>query len=303
MILARSECPYRHVDGYHRAMPSADVIARIGSAQRDLTPAERRVAEVLADRPQLVAFGTVADLAAAAEVGAATVVRLAGKLGFDGFSALQAAVQAMMAHQLRPAHERIRSAAETDLDRQLQLEVENVQATLGGADPAILGEWAARAADLDRRVWVVSGEASAGVARQFTDDLAMLRPGVTLIEGSAVRVAAQVAQVAPGDVGVAIDVRRYDRWVVDAATGLGERDTWIVALTDRALSPLAGVAARTVLLSATGGGPFESHVGTLALCNAMVAGVATQLRAVATERLDRFEAAWQASGALVDDHD
>ena len=34
--------------------------------------------------PQVVGFGTVADLADAADAGAATVVRLANKLGYDG---------------------------------------------------------------------------------------------------------------------------------------------------------------------------------------------------------------------------
>ena len=49
--------------------------------------------QVVLERPQLVGFGTVADLAEAARAGAATVVRLAAKLGFDGFSALQASIQ------------------------------------------------------------------------------------------------------------------------------------------------------------------------------------------------------------------
>ena len=77
--------------------------------------AERRVAEVVLEHPQLVAFGTVADLAERSGSGAATVVRLATKLGFDGFTALQASVQHDLARQLRPAAERIREPAATDV--------------------------------------------------------------------------------------------------------------------------------------------------------------------------------------------
>ena len=91
-----------------------EVAERIGRANTTLTPAERRVAEVVLDRPQLVAFGTVADLAEAAASGAATVVRLAGKLGYDGFTGLQASVQHALAGQLRPAAERIREPGATD---------------------------------------------------------------------------------------------------------------------------------------------------------------------------------------------
>jgi DNA-binding MurR/RpiR family transcriptional regulator len=57
--------------------PTVEVEERIGRASATLTPAERRVAEVVLERPQLVAFGTVAELAEAAGSGAATVVRQA----------------------------------------------------------------------------------------------------------------------------------------------------------------------------------------------------------------------------------
>ena len=79
-----------------------EVAERITESGTNLTPAERRVADVVLQRPQLVAFGTVAELASEAGSGAATVVRLAAKLGFDGFTSLQDAVQAELAHRLRP---------------------------------------------------------------------------------------------------------------------------------------------------------------------------------------------------------
>ncbi|HZY07265.1 MAG TPA: hypothetical protein VFE69_05950, partial [Ilumatobacteraceae bacterium] len=88
-----------------------EVADRIGKSSTSLTNAERRVAEVVLANPQLVAFGTVADLAESAGSGAATVVRLATKLGFEGFSALQASIQQDLANQLRPAAERIRDPA------------------------------------------------------------------------------------------------------------------------------------------------------------------------------------------------
>jgi DNA-binding MurR/RpiR family transcriptional regulator len=53
-------------------------------------------------------------------------------------------------------------------------------------------------------------------------------------------------------------------------------------------------------VAAEGAGPFDSHVGTLALVNALVAGVAGRLRRSATDRLDRLEAHWRATGALLD---
>src|SRR3982750_3891451 len=69
------------------------VAAVIDAARSALTPAERRVADVVLTSPEAIAFGTVADLAQRAATSGATVVRLAAKLGYDGFTSLPAAVQ------------------------------------------------------------------------------------------------------------------------------------------------------------------------------------------------------------------
>jgi DNA-binding MurR/RpiR family transcriptional regulator len=53
-------------------------------------------------------------------------------------------------------------------------------------------------------------------------------------------------------------------------------------------------------VTAEGAGPFDSHVGTLALANALVTGVAERLKQPATDRLDRIEDSWQAADTLVD---
>lgn len=277
---------------------SADRIGKLGAS---LTKAERRVAEVVLEQPQLVAFGTVAELAAEAGAGAATVVRLASKLGYDGFTALQASIQHDLASQLRPAAERIREPVGSDVvGRHLQLELANVQTTLGSVDSDVLAELVGRLADPGARVLVLSGDASRGVAMQFVGDLGALRDDVALIDGNDVAVRRQVALLRPTDVVVTLDLRRYDRWLVEAARGAAEAGAWMAAITDSVLSPLAELAERTLVVAAAGAGPFDSHVGTLALVNAIVTGVADQLRAVATERLGRVETAWRTAHSLAD---
>ncbi len=278
---------------------AVEVADRIGRTSESLTNAERRVAEVVLANPQLVAFGTVADLAEGAGSGAATVVRLATKLGFEGFSALQASVQQDLANQLRPAAERIRDPAVHDsLNRHLQLEIGNVQATLGEIDQAALADVVEHLADPARRIYVLSGDASHGVAAQFVGDLDALRANVVIVNGNEVAVRRTVALMEESDVLVTIDLRRYDRWLVDAARTASKAGVWTVAIADSVLSPMAACAHRTLVVTAAGAGPFDSHVGTLALMNVLVAGAAIRLRGVATDRLDRAEAAWRSTNAL-----
>jgi len=279
-------------------MEAAD---RIGQTGASLTPAERRVAEVILENPQLVAFGTVADLAERSRSGAATVVRLATKLGFDGFTALQASVQHDLARQLRPAAERIREPAASDaIANHLELELDNVRTTLSSLEDEALGDVVGHLANAKSRLFVLSGDASHGIALQLANDLAALRPNVAMIGGNQVGVDRQVSQLGRTDVVVMLDVRRYDRWLIDAANAARRAGVWAAAITDSLLSPLASIADRTLVIAAAGAGPFDSHVGTLSLCNLLVAGAADRLRAAATQRLDGAEAAWQGSGALID---
>jgi DNA-binding MurR/RpiR family transcriptional regulator len=275
---------------------------RIARASSVLTSAERRVAEVILQRPQLVAFGTVAELAEAAGSGAATVVRLASKLDYDGFTALQASIQRDLASQLRPAVERIREARSSTgdlVERHGDIEIGNISATLESLDRAALDEVVGRLTRPSGRVAVLSGNASMGIAVQFVSDLLALRPHVSLVDGNDVAVRRQVAVLDEGDTLVTIDVRRYDRWVVDAARLASASGVWQLAIADSVLSPLASTAARTLVVSAASAGPFDSHVGTLSLLNLLVIAVADALRATATERLDRIEAAWRDGESLI----
>jgi len=277
-----------------------EVADRIRVHSASLTAAERRVAEAVLAAPQAVGFGTVADLARAADVGAASVVRLATKLGFEGYSDLQQCIQRDLTRQLRPAAERIQEAGAGPSDEHVRTEVANVTGTVGAADGSDVDVLVARIADVERPVAIVSGEASAGVAQQFAAQLHQLRRDVSVIGGSDVAVRRDLALLPEGTTAVVIDLRRYERWVLDAHQLLHERGIWSAGLTDSLLSPIAALADVTFLVSAASVGPFDSHVGTLALLNLVAANAATSLRSSAAERLARVESAWSDHGALTD---
>ena len=277
-----------------------DAKDRIEAHRNSLTSAERRAAEAMLEDPQAVAFCTVAEFARRAHVGAATVVRLASKLGFDGYAELQQSIQQDLSHQLRPAVERIREPTPGDLRAtHATHELGNVERTLDAVDPVTLRDTTKKLCDPKRGVAVISGDATRGIAMQFVTDLESLRDDVHLVDGNEVAVRRHLALLAPSELVISIDVRRYERWLLATLDALPSR-VWKVAITDSVLSPVAQKSDRTFVVSADAVGPFDSHVGTLALTNLLVASVSERLRTVATSRLDRIERVWNQTESLVD---
>jgi DNA-binding MurR/RpiR family transcriptional regulator len=269
------------------------IAPRIAAAAETLTPSERRLADVVLDDPQALAFGPVATVAARAGTSGPTVVRFATKLGFQGFADLQSEAQREIADALRPAATRIRERPATDVvARVLEADLGNVRRTLDAVDPAAFDDAVALLADRNRRVFVLAGEVARGVGIVLVTQLDLLRDRVIALGGTPVRVARQLADVRAGDVVVAIEHRRYERWLLDALAQGRAVGAEVIALTDSALSPLATDARQTFVVAADGVGPFDSHTASLALVNALGAGVAAKLRKTATERLDQIEQRW-----------
>jgi DNA-binding MurR/RpiR family transcriptional regulator len=276
------------------------VVDRIMAQSGRLTSTERKIAEVLAGEPQTIAFGTVAQVAQRAGTSGPSVVRLAVKLGYDGFVGLQADVQSELARQLGPARDRIRQRPPSDfLSRVQAAEQDNVVRTLHGITPATLEQSVTRLADRHRQVWILAGEVTGPIGAVLAGQLAQLREGVTILTGSEVAMSRILAGLQPGDTLVAIDIRRYERSLVALSRWAVERGASTIAITDSPLSPLAAGASEAFFVSAQGVGPFDSVTGGIALVNVLSAGVAARLRQSAASRLDAIEAAWTAVGALV----
>jgi len=220
-------------------------------------------------------------------------VRLATRLGYSGFADLQADVQAELAQRLPPATARIRQHLPTDVvNRARAVETDNLDRTFSALDPAAVAAAVDLLAARAHGVWVLPGEVVRPAGQALADRLEQLRDGVRLVGGSEVRVRRHMAALERGDVVVAIDLRRYERWLVTAAQRAVDAGASLVAITDGPLSPLAPIAQVVLTVSAAGVGPFDSLVGIVALADVLVAGVAARVRTSATHRLDAIEHSW-----------
>lgn len=290
--------------GTDRTATPADrsrIVDRIGGLVGSLPPAQARVARLVGEAPSVVAFGTVAEVALAAETSAQTVLRLAGRLGHDGFAGLQDEVRAELVARLPPAADRIRERPGSDLPGEvLAADAHNVARSLE-VDRPTLDEVVGLLVDDGCRIAVIAADAWRGAGVLFADHLARLRDGIELLDGPQTRTVRQVSRLTADDVLVALDVRRYERWIVDAVALAAGQGVTVVGVSDGVTSPLFAAADHRFVVGVGSPSPFESATGVVALLHLLVTEAAARLRGPARDRLDAAEAAWAAQGALVDE--
>lgn len=282
-----------HIDGPPES--AADLVA---AARDRLTPTERRIAEAVLAEPTLLAFGTVSALAEHVGTSRPTIVRFAVKLGFEGYSDLQAHIRRGMSRELSRPSQRIRQAEISPAESAREPMERALARVFDGMDSNVLDIVVSRLASADN-VWVISGETSRAGAHALVSGLSIIRGGVRLLEPHTVGVT--LAESSSRDVAVVLDFRRYRTEAIRTAQILAERGVSIVAITDGPLSPLAPLTDTRIDLDVPAVGPFDSSVPAVATAELLVALVATQLHDEATERIDRTEQMWEETKTFMAD--
>ena len=266
----------------------------IGSVSGRLTKAERRIAQAVLEEPTLLAFGTVSDLAARVGTSRPTIVRFATKLGFAGYTELQAYVRRGLSDHLSRPADRIRSDDHGVEDERAEI-VAAVESVFDVVEQGRFEEFSKHICAAER-VWVATGETSRAGGYALHSGLAMVRDGVHLIRTHSI--ASELTDAGPADVGVVFDFQRYRRATVLSAETLASLGATILAITDGPLSPLASMTEHWCQISIPAVGPFDSSVPAVAAAELLVSQVTRDLKESARERIDRIESLWDATNTF-----
>lgn len=257
-----------------------------------LTPSERRLVSSVLAQPRAAALATVTDLAREAGVHEATVSRLARKLGFDGFPAFRAALQA----EFLPSEE-----TATRLQRTLQTSTAGgVLATLVDQERAALATLlrhvderlihdAARRLMAARRIHVFGRGNAEALALAMAKRFRRFGRDVHLLTGDARSLAEGVLGMAPGDVLLVYAFRRAPRpyaALVEQAQAAGVA---VIVVSDTS-GPML-VPTPDLLLSAPRSGDvdgFQTLTVPMAVSNAIVIAAGASEEAQALRTLERL---------------
>lgn len=259
-----------------------DLMAR----RRDQLPKRlAQIADFALRQPQEIAFRTVAEIAAQAQVPPSALVRFAQALGFTGFSDLQAVFRAYARDRWPDYDARLdalRDGGAADgpaalLDGVIEAGAVSLERLRGTLAPASLAAGIRLLAEADS-IFLAAARRAFPVAAYLAYALRRLGVRCELADHAGGLAPEQVALLTPRDALLAISFTPYAPATIDLAAAAHRQGVRVVAITDSPFSPLTRLAAIWLEVAEADHLGFRSLAASLALATTLAVGVAQQRR-------------------------
>ena len=262
-----------------------------------MPPVLRRIAEFALQHPNEMALDTVATLAGRAQVQPSAMVRFAQTLGYTGFSDLQRVFRERLTADRLSYRERLGRAGDTATASDIGIALRDFVAAsmhaLEHLERDLDRAGVERAVDLlveARSIHLVAQRRSFPVAAYLAYALNRLDRGAVLLDGLGGMLGEQARALSAGDLLVAVSFKPYAPETL-AVIGLArERGVPLVAITDRPLSPLRGLADVCLEVDEAEVAGFRLYAATMCLAQALVVLLGRRLVAAGATASEALEA-------------
>ncbi len=274
----------------------ADVLAAIQNRMSDFSKGQKLIANYILEFYDKAAFLTACRMGKTVGVSESTVVRFAVELGYDGYPAMQKALQEMILNKLTSVQRiEVANARLGDQDvvaSVLQQDIEKIRATMESVDR----EAFARTVDAiigAHRIYILGVRSSASIAGFLFYYFNYMFDNVRKVNTSSPsEVFEQLARVGKDDVVIAISYPRYSRSAVQATRFCRNSGAKIVAITDSDRSPVAENADFLLTAKMDMVSLVDSLVAPLSLVNALIVAIGRKREGELAETFSKLERIW-----------
>ena len=259
-----------------------------------LTPAERQLSSVLLRDYPVAGLQSVTKLAEAAGVSTPTVIRMARKLGFDGYPELQATLRDEASARMKePALTRNSWSKHPEAPPAFLLFAEavfdNLHQMIERLDYATFDAIAEILANTDRRLFLTGGRITRSNADYFFNLLQIIRPNVTLLSQSPNVWPQYLLDMDDRAVLIVFDIRRYESDLAKLSALAKERGASIILFTDLWGSPISDTADHVVNAMVEVPSSWDSTLAINLVLEALIADVQARSPEAARERIENLE--------------
>ena len=281
----------------------SDVVARLAAAQPTLTPKMAALAAFVADNYVRVAFMNTRELAAAAGVSPATVVRFPALLGYRSFDEFRSRIQDRVNFDLTGV-ERLQQSAQVNrspaalLRRIIDADCDSLRGLAQTFSEPQIERFVTSLLGAER-VTIVGFRYVSPLAIFFEYSLAKIRANVQSYTDADSSLFDRVRLMDSGDVLIIIAFARYPADLVMLARYAHRCGVRLLAITDSPLSPVLPLAEVTLLAKVRMLDFIGSLAAPAALINCIVADLGLRLGEQAMARLQALEDAASEAGIYV----
>lgn len=265
----------------------AAVDARIAALFDELTESEKRLAEVVLETANDLSAFTAGELAARAEVSAATAARFFRRLGYESYGDLRRSVRAARTWG-SPLYELTTAGRPADFARHVAQDVENLQRLASELSSPALDD-AVEMLVAAKRLSLIGFRNSAALATYARGLFAHMKPDVRLLPLAGQTLAEDVVGLGPEDALVVFGFRRRPPVLRDIMAAVRESGARILLVTDASAARTAHLAHVTLRCPNQGSSLFDSYVAPMSLISHLASAVGAALGEAAEARLARIE--------------
>ncbi len=275
---------------------SRDILVSIQSRMDGFSKGQKLIGQYILGNYDKAAFMTAAKLGQAVHISESTVVRFAAELGYDGYPAMQKALQEMIRGKLTSV-QRIevsngRMSDHDILTKVVQSDIEKLRMSLEELDRE---EFSAvvEAIVHARRIYLLGVRSSAALADFLAFYFNLIFDNVHHVQTSlSSDMFEQMLRVGPEDVVIGISFPRYSAKTVQAMEFARDQGATVIAITDSELSPLYETASLRLLAKSDMASFADSLVAPLSIINALIVAVGRKKEGEVTETFRRLEHIW-----------
>ena len=279
-----------------------DVLHTIQASTPELSKGQKRIAAYILSDYDKAAFMTASKLGKLVGVSESTVVRFASQLGYDGYPAMQRALQEIVRSKLTSI-QRIQASNDTLFSADvvasvLHRDMDTIRQAIEGIDRSAF-ETVVDKLMSARHIYIPGGRSSSFLAGYLHFYLHLIFENVTLVTtNSAGDILESILRIGPGDVLVGISFPRYSQSTVKGVRYAHDRGADVVSITDSELSPLYPLSSVALMARSDMISFVDSLVAPFSLLNALIVAAGHRKNADIAQIFDRLENIWDEYGVF-----
>ena len=273
-----------------------DILSLIQANMSTFSKGQKLIAHFILDSYDKAAFMTASKLGKTVNVSESTVVRFAAELGYDGYPAMQKALQEMIRSKLTSI-QRIevsndRIGNQDILSMVMQSDIEKIHLTLEETSRADFDQ-AVNAIVAAQHIYILGVRSAASIASFLGFYFNLIFDNVTVVHSTSTsEVFEQLLRIGPDDVILGVSFPRYSRRTVKAMQFALDRRATTIAITDSQTSPLAPISSLTLLAKSDMVSIVDSLVAPMSVVNALIVAVSRRREEQVSTTFKNLERLW-----------